>query len=330
VADRVARFVADGGALLIFPGPGIDTRNYNEVLFPALGLPPAVLADPSAGTGRGDSLQDGMIRFDRVDYAHPVFDGLFDAPLTIREDGREIESPSILQAFAARVSGTGRTIIALSNGQSFLSAYRLGGGTILAFAVDPGLGWSDFAVKGVFVPLLHRSVLSAFTSVPRVGGVTAGEPIEITLRQGRSSPTGVYVLLTPGGREERLVPRILPGGGLRFASQPTTEVGNHLLLRTPGPEGPPGAPLITVPVNLAARESDLATAGDDEVEEFWKRSGLDPGRAVTLRSPSDIGASIREARVGVELWRHALVMALLCALLEMLIGRAPKPRGAGG
>jgi hypothetical protein len=172
-------------------------------------------------------------------------------------------------------------------------------------------------------------VLSASTSVPEVAGVTAGEPIEITLRQDRSSPTGVYVLLTPEGREERLVPRILPGGGLRFASQPATEVGHHVLLRKPGPEGSPGVPLITVPVNLAARESDLATAGEEEVAGFWKRSGLDPGKAVTLRSPSDIGASIREARVGVELWRHALVMALVCALLEMLIGRAPKPHGAG-
>ena len=85
---------------------------------------------------------------------------------------------------------------------------------------------------------------------------------------------------------------------------------------------------MAIPVNLAARESDLRTLSDDEAAGFWRRSGLDPDRAVIVRSSSDIGTSIREARVGVELWRHFLVIALVFALLEMALGRASKPEVA--
>jgi hypothetical protein len=323
IVDRLARFVADGGALALFPGPGIDPQNYNTVVFPALGMPPAALTDLGAAD------QDaGTLRYNRIDYAHPLFEGLFDTPLDAREGRREIESPSILKAFAAPATGVGRTIITLSNGQTFLAEYKHGAGVVMAFAVDPGLQWSDFAVKGIFVPLLHRTMLYASPTVQRASGVTVGEPVEITLRQARSKAGDVFVLRTPEGREERLVPRTLPGGGLRCTGQPTREVGNHLLVRTSETAGATEETLLTIPVNLAARESDLRTMTDDDIAGFWNRSGLEAARPVTLRSSSDITASIREARVGVELWRHCLVLALLCALLEMAIGRAPRPEGS--
>jgi hypothetical protein len=322
IVDRLAHFVADGGSLVLFPGPGIDPQNYNAVVFPAFGMPPAALTD--LGTGQHDA---GTLRYNRVDYAHPLFDGLFDAPLDVREGRKEIESPAILKAFAAPATGVGRTIITLSNGQNFLAEYKHGAGVVMAFAVDPGLEWSDFAVKGIFVPLLHRTMLYAAPTVQRAPGVTVGDPIEITLRQGRSKPGDIFILRTPEGREERLVPRVLPGGGLRFIGQPTRELGNHLLARTSEADGATEENLLTIPVNLAARESDLRTITDDETAGFWQHSGLDPARAVYLRSSSDIKASLREARVGVELWRHCLVIALLCALLEMALGRAPKPEG---
>jgi hypothetical protein len=323
MADRLARFVADGGSLAIFPGPGIDPQNYNTLVFPAFGMPPAALTD--LGTAQQDA---GTLRFDRIDYAHPVFEGLFDAPLDVREGRKEIESPAILKAFAAPATGAGRTIITLSNGQRFLAEYRHGAGVVMAFAVDPGLEWSDFAVKGIFVPLLHRAMLYATPMSQRATSVTVGDPVDITLRQGRSKAGDLFMLRTPDGGEERLVPNTLPGGGLRFTGQPTREPGNHLLIRTSEAAGASEEQLLTIPVNLVERESDLRTITDEETARFWRRSGLDPERALTLRSSSDIKTSIREARVGVELWRHFLAIALLCALLEMAIGRAPKPEGS--
>jgi hypothetical protein len=268
-----------------------------------------------------------MLRFNRVDYAHPLFEGLFDAPLDVREGKKEITSPAILKAFAPVSAGAGRTIITLSNGQSFLAEYRHGSGVVMAFAVDPGLAWSDFALKGIFVPLLHRTFLYAAPSVQGAGGITVGEPVEVTLRQGRMRADDIYVLRTPEGRDERLVPRILPGGGLRFMSQPTREIGAHLLVRKQGSRTGADETLLAIPVNIDPRESDLRTMSKEEQTSLWARSGLDPERATTLVSSSDIPASLREARVGVELWRHLLALALLCALLEMIIGRAPRPEG---
>jgi len=292
-------------------------------VFPAFGMPRATLTD--LGTAQQDG---GTLRFNRVDYAHPVFEGLFDAPLDLREGRKEIESPAILTAFAAPATGAGRTIITLSNGQNFLAEYRHGAGIVMAFAVDPGLEWSDFAVKGIFVPLLHRAMLYATPMSQRATSVTVGDPVDITLRQGRSKAGDIFVLRTPGGGEERLVPNVLPGGGLRFTGQPTREPGNHLLIRTSETAGAREEKLLTIPVNLIERESDLRTITEEETARFWRQSGLDPERSVTLRSSSDIKSSIREARVGVELWRHFLAIALLCALLEMAIGRAPKPEGS--
>lgn len=323
VADRIARFVSDGGSLVVFPGPGIDAQNYNTTLFPALGVPPAVMTD--LGAGQADA---GSLRFSRIDYAHPLFEGLFDTPIDMREGRREIESPAILKAFAAPARGIGRAIITLSNGQAFLSEFRHGAGSVMVFAVDAGLAWSDFAVKGVFVPLIHRTMMYASPSARRTGGVTVGDSPEITLRQSRLSTGDSFVLRSPGGREERLVPRVPHGGGLRFDGQPTREVGNHFLVRTSTADGAKEQTLVAIPVNLAQRESDLRTLTDEEAAGFWRHAGLDPGRAVIVRSSPDIGAAIRESRVGVELWRHFLVFALVCALLEMAIGRVPKPEGS--
>jgi hypothetical protein len=320
VVERLSRYVTEGGALAIFPGPGIDIAAYNSRVFPALGMPEGAMTD------LGERSED-VVRFGRVDYAHPLFEGLFDAPLDVREGRKEIESPGVLRAFAPRSKGAGRTIISLSNGQAFLVEYRLGAGRIMAFAVDPGLAWSDFAVKGIFVPLMHRTMLYAAPAIRHASGITAGAPVDVTVRQGRLKPDDRFLLRTPGGREERLVPKSLPGGGLRFTGRRTRETGNHLLVRQSGADSTTEERLVTVPVNLAPLESDLRTITEEETGRFWARARIDPARALTLRSSSDVRASLREARVGVELWRHFLAMALLCALLEMAVGRVPKPEG---
>ena len=71
-------------------------------------------------------------------------------------------------------------------------------------------------------------------------------------------------------------------------------------------------------------ESDLRPATGDELNAFWARIGVTSAQTTSLDSPDKIGATILEARFGIELWKYCVGLALALALVEMIIGRISK------
>ena len=324
-AERIASFLRSGGGVVLFPGNEANLQNYSTVLFPPLGIPSleGSRAD-SAGPRSGETA--GFITFNKIDFAHPLFAGLFEAPPGKREQTPSVETPRIVRTAGIRTSGQGHSIIDLANGEAFLVEYTVGSGTVMVFAVDAGLSWSDFPVKGLFAPLLHRCVISLASTTPAPSDVTVGEPVKVTVKLRHTSARAQYLLRAPSGIEERLAPHLRSATALAdFESAPAAETGIFTLHTSETEGAPPGpgtsGPLEAVPVHAALPESDLRAATPEELRAFWYAAGINPDRTRELAAGGTLETTIQQNRFGMELWKYFLGLALVFALAEMAIAR---------
>ncbi len=313
-ADRIARFANTGGGAMIFPDDETLIANWNETLFATLGIPPA-----GAATGEPTD-QSSFLSFDKVDYDHPLFQGLFEQSGMGKKV--TIESPRVFKAIKPQAGAKGHTIILLSDGSGFLNEYATGAGRVLLFSVEANIGWSDLPLKGVFAPLLHRSIVYLSGGNQIVSSGIVGETITATMRL-RSVGNDSYVVRSPGSIDERIVPHTRTGSGMSvFESSPTTETGVYALKS--------GAKtLFATAVNVNPAESDLRHATQEELSVFWKYVGVKEDQAQRLPASDKLQTTVLESRLGVELWKYFLALAILVALVEMIVGREPKAAPAG-
>jgi hypothetical protein len=184
---------------------------------------------------------------------------------------------------------------------------------VLVFAASPDTRWSDFAFKGLFVPLLNRSMYYLASRDDNTVSLLAGESAEITLGSVPSGD-GLFELRAPGGEVQRVVPKSLPSG-LVFPMEAPDIPGVYALAAG-------STVLRNVVVNVDALESDLARASTEEEAAFFSRLGIENAR--TLDQSQSVQQAVTEVRFGVELWKYMIALALLCALAEMLVARDRK------
>lgn len=310
--DALSRYVDRGGGLLLFPSAQARPEDYNA-LFGAL----------NAGSFRGFSgslsADRPVASFGRVDLAHPLFEGVFSQER--RRDDASVEQPDIRYVMNFRPSGrAGQTLIELSNEFPFLHEVSHGSGRLLLMAVAPTRDWSDLPVRGLFVPLLYRSVyyLSASTSVAGEQ-LVAGRPTE--LRVTGVSPDASLRLQGPGGIEVTPEQRNLFGATLLNIGATLTEPGLYDVRADT-------ARVRRIAVNVDPAESDLKTASSDEVASTLQEATGAPVRTVAAAEDEDIAEALRTQRAGTEIWNLFLLLALLFLAAEMLVARQWAPETA--
>jgi hypothetical protein len=317
----IKEFLERGGGLVIFPSSHFQVVEYNAEFLPSLSIPPV-----NAVTGNSNSL--ASVSFQRIDLDHPLFNTIFDKAQPGNAPGNQvIESPTIITALQRQAGKFGHPIITLTDGSPFLSEHTLGSGKILFYSVSPVLAWSDFPLKGIFVPLVYRSVL--YTAIRGTGtqSFITGDDAILSLRQSASSD-GQYTLFSPDGTQELIVPSnesslrdsmptateriILPMSGIAFV-KPRAVVPGFYDLRS-------GATILSVfDVNIDERESDTRKISSGAMEDFWKKRGIEPKIIPSVDQAAQIQSTVLESRFGVELWKYLLVLALILIAIEMII-----------
>ena len=301
----LTRFVQSGGGLMVFPSERADAADY-DALFAALG---GGRLGEAVGTLGGT---DPVAQFGRVDLEHPLFEGVFENAA----GEPRVESPEIVFA-RPYLPGAGdeNSLIRLSSGPPFLQEIRFGSGTAFVFAVAPDPRWSDFPVRGLFVPLLYRAVYYL------AADADTGEAL--TVRQtGALRVSGASEGLRLVGPSSEVVPeqRSVPGGVLLEIDGGIAEPGVYDVMD--------GERLVRrVAFNPDARESDLAVIAPEEARRrLAEATGAEVqlldaagGRGVTAAQ------QIAQQRTGVELWNVFLMMALLFLVAEMLVAMQWKP-----
>lgn len=318
VASRIVSSVRQGKGLIVFPGPSMNVGELNKGLLSPLGIPAMTLP---AAISPG-SQAEGFVRFEKIDFAHPVFTGMFEREPSAQGSKPPIESPRIRSAATTTPGPSGLTLIGLTDGRPFLREYQPGTGRVFVCAVDAGIAWSDFAVRGIFAPLLHRTILYLAAARQTQDDAHVGDRLSIQLRQSAEDFRREYVLVSPSGTEERVTPQTRPAtGALLFESTPAEEPGLYHLRYGGASPGQDTSPLQAVAVHPSALESDLKPAAGELLAVFWKRHGVPEENVRTLDATGSLQREVEETRHGVELWRLFLALAAACALIEMLVAR---------
>lgn len=307
--DALHHYVRSGGSLFFFPSSDTVGRSYSYLN--AMGISElSVITSTSV--------------FENVDLAFPIFHGMFDQARTGKELKNNIESPSVRTSIHPRSESSLRSVISLSNGRSFLWTKTFGRGRILGCSVPAMNEWSDFPMKGIFVPLIYQSMLylssPANTESDRPWYV--GERIEFASSQWQRSNTVSSVrLLDPEGRSVPLQMYTKPSG------DGITET-NYLFdeQRSPGiyTVSSGNNTVMQLPVNVRREESDGTLAGVDDVEEHLTLLGMDAEAFMEVTPESDLSAIVSQSRFGTELWKYLLFAAAAVALIEMFIARESK------
>ncbi|MBI2620582.1 MAG: BatA domain-containing protein [Ignavibacteriales bacterium] len=301
-AEGLRRFVFEGGGLILFPGRTTTPEAFAP-LRETLQLP-ELAAIETLRDGQGSS---SFLEFDRAELRHPLFQEMFqedDAALR-NQPAKSLESPRIQTH--ARLIPTERafSLITIAGGSPFLLEQQLGAGRILLFAVSADLSFSDFPLKGLFVPLLHRSVAYTAQEQIKQASAVSGDEVILTGLPALARAT----IVTPRRFE---LPVVLQRRSLRFTES-----------REPGIyEVKTGETVLrTFSVNMHPDESAVLKADEQKVISAFERLGVKAGAIRTIDDLSSIRPVILETRHGVELWKQLLLAALIIALLEAVVAR---------
>ena len=319
--ERLVRFVTGGGGIAFFPGPQTDDASINSTLLKGLNIPSMSDDVASGSVDDGQEASEGSFVFSKIDFAHPIFAGLFEEGIGGGRTDREIESPSIRSRTRLSAGSRGNVVMSLSDGSPFLVEYTAGSGRVLLYSVDPTLAWSDFPLSGIFAPLIHRSSVYLTTGENDEPESLVGSPARIALRlQGEAGSS--YFMKTPDDIRERVSVSLNPVTGMTtFLSPPTRTAGLYELYQ----DAEHAALLGVAAVNIDPSETVLRPAGEDEITEFLTALGVEGARVRVVREPEQVSRTVTESRFGVELWRFMLAAAIALALFEMALARV----GAG-
>jgi hypothetical protein len=323
--QALGRFVRDGGGLLLFPrsfggqGSSGAQADYNALLSRlGSGQITGVSGD---GSGGGSGPRQPVTSFERADTDHPLFEGVFDPS---RASGPRVERPTLYRVadYDARAAEE-QTLIRLSNGRPFLQEIRHGQGAALFMASAPNQEWSDLPTRGLFVPLLYRSLFYLSSSGGRrAETLTAGRPGELRVRTAGSSAGAPLRLVGPQGQE------VTPRQQRLFGATLLQTSGR---LRTPGVYDVrrEGDLVRRVALNLDPAESDVRAAAP---EEATARIAQALGTRGDVQVIADPGAQELArpfaGQAGRELWNVFLALALALLVAEMLVARHWTPEEA--
>jgi hypothetical protein len=314
-SERLKQFAMEGGAIILFPGADVDVPQYAAEFCRRLNIAPFI--------GKVGSVTDRrmFLTFEGIDFAHPIFSGMFEGkPFAKKSAGPSVESPQISVTLEYRPGANGQSIIRLSNGTSFLTDYKIGDGRLLLYSVAPTPDWSDFPLKGIFVPLIRRSISYLASWNQQVAEHLAGTAATLTvpLKAFVRSQTSPVHHRSPDGWEEVVQPRTAEKSGERVFVIKRTEVpGIHEVIHE-------NQLISAFAVNLDPRESDLRKLNVDEVKRWLTTYGFRPDAIRILGSTERPEAVVLQSRFGIELWKYFLGLAFACALTEMIVSRGKR------
>jgi len=308
-------YLQNGGGALIFPGAHTTANAFNMSIAAVLGNSSIASIDSQSGASQGTNLS---VEFEKVDLRHPLFAGMFEKDETKRSTGivhsqRILESPRVLKSLRFIPTPHSKIVITLSNGYPFLIEERIGNGRVLMFSVAANTKWSDLPLKGLFVPLMHRSL--AYLVQEPITDLSLFVGDEKTIRI-RASVAPVLTVMKPGGTEVLVNTQQRPSDkSIRFSDTDINGIycvkaGNIILDK--------------FAVNIDPDESNTTPSNEKRQEKMLMHLGITNNVVHIAHQPQEVQRIITKARLGTELWKQFLVAALLIAVLEMFVARDSK------
>jgi len=287
----VQSFLRKGGGVIWFAGEG-QGRISEQKGDLALNLP-IYLGD----TGfKGDAYYTLNIQ----DKTHSLL-----SDLNLRDIENEL--PIIHRYVDSRVKPDHEIILSLNNDRPFLIECPSNNSRIIYFASIIDMEWNDFALRGLFVPILHRLIQYLATDERNTRPILVGE--EKIIHIEKELLKSEWTLLSPSGNTFRLIPdynkELLP-------ITQTNELGRSILLAD-------GLPFTSFSTNLSPGEYPSNSVNMDDFSKIPNNEKL---RIISTHE--NLTTQVKEIRLGKSLWRTFLTIVIFLVLLEMVLGRINK------
>jgi len=310
-AENLARFVSDGGGLLLISGEATRVPQAAADLLPAQISTPVDRSDP------------GRLGF--IDYSHPILEP-FAGP-----DGGDFSRARFYRYRGLVPSDSARILARFDDGTPAIIEGRQGRGRTIVWASSADNFWNDLVLQPLFLPLLHQTVDYLTGHAPVPDSYVAGDVLDLSdpealgLRGSRDLPTGAQV------DGERVA--LLPSGGsapVPQSERPFLDLAEHGFYEIRAPGSDEARP-VTVGVNVDVAESDLRIMDPEELVLAIQATTVADGETESIEGSGVLRIEALERRQS--LWRFLLVGAFVLLVLETVMSNrlSRKPAvGVGG
>lgn len=298
-SQKIKSHIENGGGVIIYPGNASSPESFNETLFRELDIP--------AVNGRFGSGSE-IYKFDKIDFAHPVFEGIF-KPGT---GGKNItiESPEIKSGLNLTKGNNSVSLVTMNNEKDFLVEYKKGKGRLLVFAVSPDMVNSDYPVKNLFSPITVRSILY-LANINGVKPAVTGRDYFIDVNSITSLQDSLKITASADAKYDYY---IVPGppGGIINPGGKAILTSNYSIIQN-------GKEIYNFAANFNRGESQTAKFDSKELETYLLESKKLESNII--KPAETISASISELRTGKDLWQYFLFAALIFLIIEYILAR---------
>jgi len=290
--------VRRGGGLIVFVGDNTKPHTWNERM--RLGrehlLPAELVEVVEDRFALGD-----MTPLDPTFPQHPLCLALRPLPLDLISEVR------FRRHMRVRAYPEAQPVLRLAGeGEPLLLEKRVGRGRVLLFTSTADRDWNNMAINPLF-PILMQQAVAHLTRAQYERPLTVGQPIVVHVPGTGESPEVTFE--DPRGDSHRRPTSERQSGMVAMlarADEPGFYRATHDL----------EAPAIPVAVNVDTGESDVRGLSAREIEATARDLRF---RVLSLSAP--VAKTIREGRMGRELWRLLLLVGVLAVVAEALLAR---------
>jgi hypothetical protein len=141
LADGLAKFVMNGGQLIVSTGPRTDASSFGGALQQIM---PATLTE-SVQTKGSDTVAISDVKFD-----HPIFE-------VFQQSGR-LAAAHVVGYFRSQPAANATVLARFEDGSPALLESRSGKGRVLLFTSSLGPSWNDLPLTPLYLPFIHQMV----------------------------------------------------------------------------------------------------------------------------------------------------------------------------
>ncbi|MCB0731440.1 MAG: BatA and WFA domain-containing protein [Ignavibacteriae bacterium] len=292
--DDLNKYFSSNGKVVFIPSSNFAINGSDVLSLNLLKIKEFIKTDKS---------ERSYNEFGKINFQHPIFQNLFE-----NQTQKNIESPIIFNYLKFQENNSVTPIIRLLDESIFLGELKKDNGKFLFFNTAFVLDWNNFAIKGIFAPLISKIIYYLASSNSNGNSYLTGESINIDVSKL------IYPIIDVNlpGRIEKLnlqnekstynYYNTFINGSYKFFSN------NNLFS--------------FASVNINSKESNLLKIERDSLTQILNE--IFDENYLLIEPNSNYLETIKEAKFGTELWKPFLIIAFIIALFEMFIARSTK------
>ncbi|MDF1673745.1 MAG: BatA domain-containing protein [Vicingaceae bacterium] len=288
LSNALKSFTDNGGSLLIIPSNEINFDSYREFLS---------LLTVNYFTSKDTS----KTKVRDINFSHPVYQNVFEG----KPDGN-INLPIVSMHYSLSTAKTAfkNNLLSLKNGSPFLTAYKVGNGSVYLSTVSLDKESSNFSNHALFVPTLYNIALLSQQNLPLFHIIGSNSSIELN----RTEKDNIYHI-----KNEKIdvIPQTKNNNNYTtiFVNSNITEAGNYNLENNQIKLG--------LAYNYNRSESQLTYYNITQLEELLANNNI---KASFLDTTSDtIKTALSELNIGKKYWKYCIILALLFLAAEIAL-----------